>query len=73
MSFRMSFTTRAIDRPTWRALWRQLRIVNRETDMATRDMVTFGTGFLRTGAGVPDYIRRVHPSNALIKLMDGQR
>lgn len=73
MALRLSFTTRAITKPQWRALWRQLRIVNRETRMASDDCLTFGTGFIETGAHVPDFIRRVHPANVEISLMDVAR
>lgn len=70
---RLSFTTRSISRPQWRAIWRQLRIVNRETRMADEDALIFGTGYLETGPAVPDFIRRVHPSNVAISLMDARR
>jgi len=67
---RLSFTTRAISRAQWKALWRQLRIVNREVRIATEDCVIFGTGFIETGPQVKDFIRRVHPSNVEIRLME---
>lgn len=67
---RLSFTTRQITRDQWRALYRQLRIVNRESAIAAQDCAIFGTGFLKIGADVPDFIRRVHPTNAAIRLME---
>lgn len=70
--FRLSFATRTINRAQWKAIWRQLRIVNRETRAATEDLLIFGTGFIETGRDVPDFIRRVHPSNVAISLMDQQ-
>jgi hypothetical protein len=70
---RLSFTTRQITRAQWRALYRQLRIVNREAAQAAADCIIFGTGFLKIGPDVPDFIRRVHPSNVAISLMDAAR
>lgn len=69
-AFRLSFTTRAISRAQWKVLWRQLRIVNREVAIASEDCAIFGTGFLETGPQVQDFIRRVHPSNVAIGLME---
>lgn len=69
-ALRIDFTTRRISRPTWKAIWRQLRIVNRETMLAETDMAVFGTGYLETGPEVPDFIRRVHPSNVAISLLE---
>lgn len=71
-ALRLDFTTRAISWPTWKAIWRQLRIVNRETALANQDMRMFGTGYLQTGPQVPDFIRRVHPSNVAISMLDGR-
>lgn len=71
--FRLSFTTRAISRAQWKALWRQLRIVNREVKVASEDSAIFGTGFLETGPQVKDFIRRVHPAHVQIPLMGGRR
>lgn len=70
---RLSFTTRNITRPQWRAIWRQLRIVNRETQMADEDSLIFGTGYLETGPDIPDFIRRVHPSNVAISMLEPNR
>lgn len=70
---RLKFTTRRITRVEWRAIWRQLRIVNRETRMADQDCAIFGTGFLQTGPDVPDFIRRVHPSNVAVRLLEPAR
>jgi hypothetical protein len=71
-AIRLDFTTRAIPRSTWKIIFRQMRIINRESKMAYEDMIIFGTGCLQTGPDVPDFIRRVHPSNLDIRLM-GQR
>ena len=38
--------------------------------MADEDRLIFGTGFLQIGPGVPDFIRRVHPSNVAIRLLE---
>ncbi len=64
MTIKLSFTTREISKPLWRQLYRQLRIVNRETQAAAADMIVFGTGAIRIGPEVPDFIQRVHPANA---------
>lgn len=69
MALNLSFTTRSITRPQWRALWRQLRIVNRETLLAWEDIFISGAGYLQTGPDVPDFIRRVHPADVEIPLM----
>lgn len=69
-ALRIDFTTRCISRATWKVIWRQLRIVKRETALANRDMLCFGTGYLQTGPGVPDFIRRVHPSNMEIRMLE---
>ena len=70
---RLGFTTRDIPRPLWKAIYRQLRIVNREAKQAQRDMMIFGTGCLETGPHLPDFIRAVHPANLAIDLMEGLR
>lgn len=71
--FRLSFTSRNVTRQQWRAIWRQLRIVNRETGIAWQDAFIFGTGYIETGPEVPEFIRRVHPSNVAIPMMDARR
>lgn len=73
MALKLSFTTRSINRAQWRALYRQLRIVNRETLLAWEDIFIFGTGYLQTGPDVPDFIRRVHPAYVEIPLMGSGR
>lgn len=73
MTLRLSFTTRAVSRAHWKILWRQLLIVNRETSMAIADAGIFGTGYLRTGPDEPDFIRRVHPANVAIPMLETRR
>lgn len=63
----ITFNTRRISRTAWRAIWRQLRIINRETLRAQRDLLLFGTSFVQIGADVPDYIRCVPPEDVLIR------
>jgi hypothetical protein len=63
----INFKTRRISRAAWKAIWRQLRIVNRETRMAEADLVLFGTSFIYVGADVPDFIRRVPPQDIIIR------
>lgn len=61
-----SFKTRRINRAQWNMIWRQLRIINRETRLAWQDMMLFGRGFIKVGADVPDLIRAVHPKDVWI-------
>lgn len=62
-----TFKTRKITRAQWKTIWRQQRIINRETRKADLDCHVFGTGFLEVGAHVPDFIRRVDPSTVVIE------
>lgn len=43
----------------WKIVWRQLRIIRRESFKASTDMLLFGVGFTKIGDGVPDGIRYV--------------
>lgn len=62
----LTFTTRHISRPAWKAIWRQHRIINREILHTQRDLFQFGTSFVHIGADVPDLIRRVPPWDVII-------
>lgn len=70
---KLGFSDRAIPKPIWRALYRQFRIINRECRHAVQDMAIFGTGYIKTGPDVPDFIRRVHPSNVAESLLETAR
>lgn len=56
-------STRTITRPAWKALWRQSRIIDRETSKAMVDLGAFGTSMVQIGPDVPDLIRRVDPAH----------
>ena len=64
--FRLNFKTRSITRAQWKTLWRQQRIINRETMLSLEDQFIFGIGFLQIGPDIPDCIRRIHPSEVRI-------
>jgi hypothetical protein len=53
---------RSMKRGTWKALWRQMRIIQREAMKAAANCAAFGTGFVEIGSHVPDCIRSVDPS-----------
>jgi hypothetical protein len=59
----LSRIPRTTNRATWKAVWRQRRIVNREIGKAMTDAALFGTGFYRHGESVPDHIAHVSPHN----------
>jgi predicted CoA-binding protein len=50
---------RSMRQETWKALWRQLRVVNREASKALEDCLLFGSGACCVGENVPDFIRHV--------------
>lgn len=62
-----TFKTRGITRAQWKIIWRQQRIINRETMRTTLDCVIFGTGFLEIGPEIPDLVRCVDPAAAAIR------
>jgi hypothetical protein len=62
-----TFKTRSINRAQWKAIWRQQRIINRETRKAALDCLVFGTGYLEVGAHLPDLIHCIDPSTVFIE------
>lgn len=62
----LTFKTRRISRSVWKAIWRQHRIINRESLLAQRDAFVFGTSFVHVGTDVADLIRRVPPWDVII-------
>lgn len=62
---------RSTKRSTWRALWRQVRIINREASKAALDTMLFGIGFCRVGSDVPDLIEHVAAEKVYIDLATG--
>lgn len=43
----------------WKAYWRQLRIIRRETSKQWQDAMIYGTGFVQVGPEVPDGIKHI--------------
>lgn len=52
-------TLRRLNRPTWRMFHRLERIAAREAAKAFIDVAIYGTGFVRTGADVPDFVAHI--------------
>lgn len=50
---------RGLNRAAWRVLWRQMRIINRETMKANVDLMAFGTGVIETGPDIPNFVRHI--------------
>ena len=48
-----------MNRANWKAYWRLMRILRRETSKAMDDMVIFGTGCVEIGPEVKDFIRHI--------------
>lgn len=46
-------------RSQWKAWWRQVRIIKRESLKAAEDMWLFGTGYVKIGEDVPDLIQHI--------------
>ncbi|MET4341971.1 hypothetical protein [Bradyrhizobium sp. RT9a] len=63
----LTLNTRRISRAAWRAIWRQQRIINRETRRAQNDLMLFGTAFVQVGADIPDFVRAVRPWDVIIR------
>lgn len=57
---------RKFNRATWKYLYRQYRIVVRESWKAHMDMVLFGSGYVKIGSDIPDYIRHVPIEDVVI-------
>lgn len=50
---------RSLNRAQWKFLYRQYRIVRRETLKASMDMVIYGCGIVEIGEHIPDGIRHI--------------